>query len=460
MGKNSSQTVLTLESESNQRALEIASEKFTVRMLVSGFLDNSEDEEGGVTTMDGKVNVRPKFQRAYVRDGNQNKEWKVRLILSILNNRPINPIYLGDLTQAQVDYLYNVIDGQQRIITIADFVHGHYTVPVNVDGRTYDLFFKQLPPKWQEQILNYEVEAKVCKGDEDQQLDWFETINQPLSILTMQELRNAAFYSPMVEKAKQYFSTVKATARIKEITNRVSKYYGNNFSSGRKPERQEYLELALDWISLAECPMRDPVTGEAAPADTRIRYWMYENQTEADADRLIAYYKKVCDWIWATFLDTNSPVIGQAFSSPDWGRLYIEYGNNQYDTKYVTKRVGELLGYYREVANCKNIFEWVLMGEPIDKLSMITPRTFAKEDMERRYREQDGIDPIDGKHYEFNEMEGHHIVAWILGGSSRDYDNLVMLSKENHTKYAHSGALNGEQIKAMRDELIRKNKTK
>jgi hypothetical protein len=35
-----------------------------------------------------------------------------------------------------------------------------------------------------------------------------------------------------------------------------------------------------------------------------------------------------------------------------------------------------------------------------------------------------------------------------------------MLSKDNHTKYAHSGALNGEQIKAMRDELIRKNKAK
>ena len=458
MGKNKTQTTLTLESEGNQRALKIATERFTVRVLVNGFLDKSEDEEGGVTTMDGKVNVRPKFQRAYVRE--LDKEWKVRLILSILNDRPINPIYLGKLTDEQIEYLYNVIDGQQRIITIADFVHNHYTVPVVVDGVTRDLYFKQLPEKWKEKILDYEVEVKICSGDEDDQLDWFQTINQPLSILTDQELRNAAFYSPMVEKAKKYFSTVRAKAKLKEITRKDSRYYGDNFSSGRKPERQEYLELALDWISLAECPMYDPITGKAASADARIRYWMYTNQTEDDADRLIAYYKAVCDWIWDTFLNIDAPVVGQAYGSPDWGYLYDKYHNQTFDTKHVSERVNELLGYYREVTNCKNIFEWVLRGENLDELSMITPRTFSKEDMERRYREQRGIDPIDGKRYEFNEMEGHHIVAWILGGSSRDYDNLVMLSKENHTKYAHSGALNGEQIKAMRDELIRKNKDK
>ena len=63
------------------------------------------------------------------------------------------------------------------------------------------------------------------------------------------------------------------------------------------------------------------------------------------------FYHKVIDWIWATFLDLENNVHSSrnvdgtphSMANVNWGKLYHLYHTNKYDTKYVSKRLGELL---------------------------------------------------------------------------------------------------------------------
>lgn len=59
--------------------------------LADGFVDNSEKVTGGVFGWNGNLEIRPKFQRAYVVEEDEN--WKADLVHSVLNNRPIGVMY-------------------------------------------------------------------------------------------------------------------------------------------------------------------------------------------------------------------------------------------------------------------------------------------------------------------------------------------------------------------------------
>ena len=39
-----------------------------IKDLVEGYIDNSNNDEGGVSSMNGRLNIRPRYQRAYVAD--------------------------------------------------------------------------------------------------------------------------------------------------------------------------------------------------------------------------------------------------------------------------------------------------------------------------------------------------------------------------------------------------------
>ena len=67
-------------------------------------------------------------------------------------------------------------------------------------------------------------------------------------------------------------------------------------------------------------------------------------------------------------------------------------------------------------------------------------RTFSKSMKEQKYQEQNGMCPHCGRHCDYNQMEGDHIVPYSKGGKT-DYSNLQMLcapcnrSKGNRYSY-------------------------
>lgn len=63
---------------------------------------------------DGEINIHPEFQRFFRWDDEQ----KTRLIESILLGIPIPPIFVSQ----RIDGTWEVIDGQQRLSTIFQFM--------------------------------------------------------------------------------------------------------------------------------------------------------------------------------------------------------------------------------------------------------------------------------------------------------------------------------------------------
>ena len=166
--------------------MKIDLKKITVRDLVEDYHD---DGEGGVRGYGGKLDIRPPFQREFVYKDKQRDA----VIETINKGFPLNVMYWA----VRQDGTYEVIDGQQRTISAAQYVEGDYSL----DGR----YFHNLQDDEQELILNYPLQVYVCKGSASEKLDWFRIINIAGEKLTSQELRNAVYAGPWVSDAKRHF---------------------------------------------------------------------------------------------------------------------------------------------------------------------------------------------------------------------------------------------------------------
>ena len=128
----------------------IISKSVTIREFVEGY-NNQDKEENGITTMNGKLNLHPSVMRSYIRQNDIN--WKRSLIESIIMGCPIGLMYWGD----NGDGTYENVDGQQRGITICDFVHNKFNIVI--DGT--DTPFERLSEDIQNQILNYKLYTNI-----------------------------------------------------------------------------------------------------------------------------------------------------------------------------------------------------------------------------------------------------------------------------------------------------------
>ena len=83
----------------------------------------------------------------------------------------------------------------------------------------------------------------------------------------------------------------------------------------------------------------------------------------------------------------------------------------------------------KEVQNNKGIYEFLLSGETRrEKLNL---RQFDDDEKRSAYEAQNGICPVCGGHFEYEEMEGDHIVPWSKGGKTIP-ENLQMLCRRDN----------------------------
>ena len=91
-----------------------------------------------------------------------------------------------------------MLDGQQRTISLCEYVDGSFSVD--------DKYFYNLPSDQKKKILDYPLFVYVCDGTDSEKLDWFRIINIAGEQLTDQELRNAVYAGSWTSDAKRYFS--------------------------------------------------------------------------------------------------------------------------------------------------------------------------------------------------------------------------------------------------------------
>ena len=356
--------------------MKIALTKITVRDLVKGYID---DGEGGVRGYGGKLDIRPPFQREFVYKDKQRDA----VIETINHGFPLNVMYWA----LRDDGAYEVIDGQQRTISIAQYVKGDYSL----DG----LGFFNLQDDEQKRILDYELQVYVCEGTASEKLAWFRVINIAGERLTNQELRNAVYAGPWVSDAKRYFSRKGSACPAYQI--------GSRYVKGRA-DRQEYLETAIQWIKRA---------GET------VEEYMAAHQHDKTATTLWSHFRSVIDRVEAVFPNYRDPMKGV-----DWGGLFGRLEDESLDPVRLEAKVSELMED-DEVEKKAGVYPYLLTGEE----KHLNIRAFTAAQKRKAFEEQQGKCPSCKKEgFAFSEMEGDHIDPWAAGGKTIQ-ENCQMLCK-------------------------------
>lgn len=355
--------------------MNIALKEITVRELVNGYKDNNDD---GVVSYGGKLDIRPPYQRNFVYDEKERNA----VINTLQKDFPLNVMYWA----VREDGNYEVIDGQQRTISICQFVNSDFSI----DG----LAFHNLPADKQEQILNYKLMVYFCSGAPSEKLAWFETINIAGKVLTEQELRNAVFSGSWVSDAKRYFS--------KNTRPKIGDEYMNGSAN-----RQEYLETAIDWIS-----------------DGKIKEYMSTNQHESNANELWLYFQSVINWVKVTF-----PIYRKEMKGIEWGKLYNEFKNNKFDALLLENEITELM-LDEDVSNKKGIYYFVLNR----KERHLNIRSFTDKQKREAFERQKGICVKCGNQFKLEEMEADHITPWHEGGKTSAENCQLLCKLDNRMK--------------------------
>lgn len=354
--------------------MKIKLEEITIEELSKDFLDNQEE---GVVGYGGKLDIRPPYQREFI----YNEKQRNLVINTVFKKFPLNVFYWA----VKKDGTYEVIDGQQRTISICQYVNGDFAYE--------DRYFNNLQDDEKEKILNYKIMVYFCSGTDSEKLDWFRTINIAGEQLTDQELRNAVYSGSWVSDAKRYFSKTGCAAYA----------IASDYISG-SAIRQDYLETAIKWIS------EDDIEG-----------YMGKHQDDPTAINLWNYFQSVISWIDASFTNKRKVMKGVP-----WGELYNEFQNTNINPSKIEEEIAQLI-LDDDVTNKKGIYSYVLTKDE----KYLNIRAFSDAMKQKVYELQKGICVVCKEEFPLSGMEADHITPWHAGGKTNE-DNCQLLCKDDN----------------------------
>lgn len=357
--------------------MKIELNQIKVRDLVKNFINNNEE---GVFGWDNRLNIRPKYQREFIYKDKQRDA----VIKTVRSGFPLNVMYWAKNT----DDTYELLDGQQRTISICDYVTGKFSLNYQ--------YFHNLEQNEKDQILDYELMIYFCEGTDKEKLDWFKIINIAGEKLTEQELRNAIYTGPWLESAKKYFSK----------TNCLAMNIAREYLSGHA-NRQDYLETAIDWIS-----------------EGKIEDYMALNQNKPNANELSLYFQSVIAWVKLYF-----PVYRTEMKGLDWGKFYNKYRELSLDSVDLEERIKNLM-MDEEITNKKGIYEYLLSSQE----KCLNIRAFTPRQKREAYERQLGVCVKCNGKFKLDEMEADHITPWSEGGKTDSSNCQMLCKKDNRTK--------------------------
>lgn len=124
--------------------MKIELREVSIREVSFGYINNQED---GVVGYGGNLNIRPKYQREFVYRDRQRDS----VIETVRKNFPLNVMYWVKNS----DDTYEVLDGQQRTISICEYVAGNFSLDFQ--------YFHNLTDTEREQILDYKLMVYFCE---------------------------------------------------------------------------------------------------------------------------------------------------------------------------------------------------------------------------------------------------------------------------------------------------------
>lgn len=378
----------------NNEKMETSRITITVAELADGYQDLDWD---GVVGYRGKLDIRPKYQREFIYDLDRQR----KVIDTVINRRPLNIMYWVQKSDGH----YDLLDGQQRTLSICHFLDGKFTIS---DRNGEKVYFHSMNDEDRQKILNYELEICICDGTDDEIYDWFRTININGIDLKPQEMLNATYTGEWLTDARRHFSKPNCAA------------YGlaKDYLTG-SVERQDFLEKALKWIN-----------------DGDVQGYMAAHRNDPDASELWEYFTNVINWVKSTFIVYRGEMKGL-----NWGEFYNEFHDQTFNPDEIEQQVARLMAD-EDIQKQTGIYEYILTGSE----KALNLRAFDKKERRIAYERQGGHCPfcdqeIDGENrgkvYDITEMEADHIIPWSKGGQTVQDNCQMLCQRHNNLKTNH-----------------------
>lgn len=159
--------------------------------------------------VEGSLVIKPPYQRKPV--------WLLRqkchLVESVLKDLPIPELFVQRSTDEDGNTTYSVVDGQQRIRALLQFVGSDTTEDqtefdkftldkLDPDSDWYEMSFADLSTEGKRSFYGYALAVRYLDTDDDAEMkDMFRRLNRYTVPLKPQELRNATYEGPFARAA-------------------------------------------------------------------------------------------------------------------------------------------------------------------------------------------------------------------------------------------------------------------
>ena len=161
--------------------------------------------------LEGALEIRPPYQRKPVWVAKQRSS----LIETILMGLPVPEVFIQRTTTAKGETTYALVDGQQRIRTVLQFIgverepeeqeHNKFALDkLETNSPWRNFTFGDLPDPQKVKFFDYVFTVRYLNTNNEAEVrDMFRRLNKFLTPLKPQELRNAIYTGPFIRLAKR-----------------------------------------------------------------------------------------------------------------------------------------------------------------------------------------------------------------------------------------------------------------
>jgi hypothetical protein len=428
--------------------------------------------------------------RAYQREKVATTKWKQDLMLTVLVNTfaGIPEVHIR-VIKTEGGYRYELIDGQQRITAITDFLNGVYRLPpmiaddCDVTGMMVDEL-REIYPKVYQRIMDYRISCKWYEDLTDlETAHLFTEVLNNVNDMKPQEIRNAilGFYSTYVrDTARGNYTDMsnpidphplfeRYTVKKKGVDKEYLKNFSTKFTLNGRMEVDEWLSTLIFFIKkgyksgithadhkswVEEIQSSNGVYAGGFKDKKAINETLnfalalmqsvpekYKVKLNPMTSLMLVVYALECK-------NRGYDVVPENFS-PAFFDTYSRWSDTKvalYAKELTTS--GKQMPPFNELFGGKNknaiqtIFKVLDMDWEERKkecgLIRLDPRvSFSREDILKKWQEQDGKCFYSGEPIAENNIAGDHYIPRSYGvdaGGVTKYDNLVVCSKRMNIK--------------------------